>query len=188
VGLFNRPTPGFKPAHHASGSQPINKPAQAQALQVNRKPPAFSSMPLATRPPNFPGTYSPQFPRPGLPIGNPIHIPSNSAPDPPKGNPTWETFTLQDEGHLYDPQTSAAEAEKALRQLVEDSHNDNEDDQVDMSLAIVEGFQDGITLLPHQVLGRVWMKERETGKKAGGILADDMGWVTTNIFLSLILC
>ncbi|KIM92388.1 hypothetical protein PILCRDRAFT_810445 [Piloderma croceum F 1598] len=167
------PTPGLK---HASGSQPNNKPAQAQASQVNSKLPAFNNMPLATRPPNFPGTYPPQFPRPGLPIGNPIHIPSNRAPEPYKGaNPTWETFTLQEEGHLYDPQTSAAEAEKALRQLVEDSHNDNEDDEVDMSLAIVEGFKDGITLLPHQVLGRVWMKERETGKKAGGILADDMG-------------
>ena len=136
-------------------------------------------MPLATRPPNFPGTYPPQYPRPGLPIGNPIHVPSNRVPEqpPPKSsnNPTWETFNLQEEGHLYDPQTSAAEAEKALRQLVEDSHNDNEGEEVDMSLAIVEGFKDGITLLPHQVLGRVWMKERETGKKAGGILADDMG-------------
>ena len=67
-------------------------------------------------------------------------------------NPTWETFNLQEEGHLYDPATSAAEAEKALRQLVEDSHNDNEDDEVDMDQAIVEGFRDGIALLPHQVL------------------------------------
>jgi hypothetical protein len=44
-----------------------------------------------------------------------------------------------------------------------------------MSQALVEGFRDGIVLMPHQVLGRAWMKERETGKKTGGILADDMG-------------
>jgi hypothetical protein len=154
-----------------------NKLAQAQASQMNAKP-TFANMPLATRPPNFPGTYPPQFPRPNLPIGNPIHIPSNRDFEPakrPEANPTWETFNLQEEANLYDPRTSAVEAEKALRQLVEDSHNDNQDDEVDMSQAIVDGFKDGVKLLPHQVLGRVWMKERETGKKTGGILADDMG-------------
>lgn len=82
---------------------------------------------------------------------------------------------MPDETNLYDPRTSAAEAEKALRQLVEESHNDTADDEIDMNQATVEGFSDGIALLPHQVLGRAWMKERETGKKTGGILADDMG-------------
>jgi len=154
-----------------------NKPAQAQASQANSKLP-FTTIPLNIRPPNFPGAYPAQPPRPNYPIGNPIRIPSNSALEPPKHaevNPTWETFNLREEGHLYDPATSAAEAEKALRQLVEDSHNDNEDDEVDMDQAIVEGFRDGIALLPHQVLGRIWMRDRETGKKTGGILADDMG-------------
>jgi SNF2 family DNA or RNA helicase len=48
-------------------------------------------------------------------------------------------------------------------------------DDIDMSKAIVEGFREGIRLLPHQVVGRDWMAERESGKKYGGILADDMG-------------
>jgi len=48
-------------------------------------------------------------------------------------------------------------------------------DEVDMSQTIVEGFSEGIRLLPHQVAGRVWMSQRESGKKCGGILADDMG-------------
>jgi SNF2 family DNA or RNA helicase len=48
-------------------------------------------------------------------------------------------------------------------------------DEIDMSQAVVEGFREGIRLLPHQVVGRAWMTERESGKKSGGILADDMG-------------
>ncbi|KAF7986702.1 hypothetical protein HWV62_20228 [Athelia sp. TMB] len=82
-------------------------------------------------------------------------------------DPMWEGFDLPEDRHLYDPATSAAEAEKALLELVE-SHNDDAETEIDMSQAIVDGFREG-------VLGRAWMKERETGKKLGGILADDMG-------------
>ena len=88
---------------------------------------------------------------------------------------------MPEDRHLYDPATSAAEAEKALRELVEESHNDDAETEIDMSQAIVDGFREGVALLPHQVLGRAWMKERETGKKLGGILADDMGYAL-NIF------
>lgn len=62
---------------------------------------------------------------------------------------------------------------------MEESYNDDGEGQIDMSQAIVEGFRENVILLPHQVLGRLWMGERETGKKMGGILADDMGWVST---------
>jgi hypothetical protein len=42
----------------------------------------------------------------------------------------------------------------------------------------VPGFRENIRLMPHQVLGRQWMRDREdvTKKRAGGILADDMGY------------
>jgi SNF2 family DNA or RNA helicase len=40
---------------------------------------------------------------------------------------------------------------------------------------IVPKFVEGFKLLPHQVQAREWMRERETGRSHGGILADDMG-------------
>ncbi|KAL4076720.1 SNF2 family N-terminal domain-containing protein [Scleroderma yunnanense] len=86
-----------------------------------------------------------------------------------------ETIVLPDYQGVSDPRMSSAETEKALRALVEDSINSTEDVEVDMEEAVVKGFRDGVVLLPHQVLGRVWMRERESGKKKGGILADDMG-------------
>ncbi|KAJ6455500.1 SNF2 family N-terminal domain-containing protein [Mycena vitilis] len=46
-----------------------------------------------------------------------------------------------------------------------------------MADALVPGFRTNIRLLPHQVIGRAWMRTREdlAEKRAGGILADDMG-------------
>jgi SNF2 family DNA or RNA helicase len=58
---------------------------------------------------------------------------------------------------------------------MEGNFNDDKETEIDMKLAKVNGFRDDILLLPHQVLGRAWMADREDGKKLGGILADDMG-------------
>ncbi|KAG1743712.1 SNF2 family N-terminal domain-containing protein [Suillus paluster] len=104
----------------------------------------------------------------------PIHVPSNRdiLSGPSKPNPVADA---PQQAYVYEPRMSATETEKALRALVEDSVTPDEDIEVDMEEAIVEGFQDGITLLPHQILGRAWMRDKETGKKRGGILADDMG-------------
>lgn len=48
---------------------------------------------------------------------------------------------------------------------------------------IVPKFAEDFMLLPHQVQARRWMKERETGRSHGGILADDMGSVSLPTFL-----
>ena len=88
---------------------------------------------------------------------------------------------------------SAGEAEKALRELIGGGINQDldADAEIDMSQAIVEGFKPEFRLLPHQVLGRAWMKDREdlSKKRTGGILADDMGYFFLNftIFTFLIL-
>lgn len=70
-------------------------------------------------------------------------------------------------------------AEKALRELMSGGMNDDTETEIDMKDAIVKGFKDDIRLLPHQILGRSWMRDREdvTKKRSGGILADDMGYI-----------
>ncbi|KAH8112239.1 P-loop containing nucleoside triphosphate hydrolase protein [Phellopilus nigrolimitatus] len=106
-----------------------------------------------------------------------IKAPSNPPPSlraSASNGPVWETFDEPAVDNLYDPKKTAAEAERELQDLLSTSMNDSSA-EIDMRLSTVNGFHDEIKLLPHQVLGRVWMAERETGKKNGGILADDMG-------------
>jgi hypothetical protein len=80
---------------------------------------------------------------------------------------------FKDDYHFMSP----ADAEKALRDLMVGGMNEDATAEVDMEDAVVKGFRDNIKLLPHQILGRSWMKDREdfTKKRTGGILADDMG-------------
>jgi hypothetical protein len=112
----------------------------------------------------------------------PIHIPSNADlvhNNYPRAANHWATSNAFVETP-YEPLKTAGEAEKDLQDLLQQSFDGKEDgegtrDEVDMSQAVVEGFSEGIRLLPHQVAGRVWMSQRESGKKCGGILADDMG-------------
>lgn len=113
-----------------------------------------------------------------------IKAPTNAALERPKvskNGPLWETFDDPTTDNLYDPKKSAAEAERDLQDLLKSSMNDAVVD-IDERDAIVNGFQDNIKLLPHQVIGRKWMADRESGKKAGGILADDMGSVFTCVW------
>ncbi|KAJ7112399.1 SNF2 family DNA-dependent ATPase [Mycena crocata] len=72
---------------------------------------------------------------------------------------------------------SAQQAENALRDLMASDSNADATTEIDMADAIVPGFRDNVRLMPHQILGRSWMRDREdvTKKRAGGILADDMG-------------
>ncbi|KAF7348601.1 DNA repair protein RAD5 [Mycena venus] len=72
---------------------------------------------------------------------------------------------------------SPHEAEEALRDLFKGGTGNSSPFANNDADAIVSGFREGFRLLPHQVPSRTWMRDREdpTKKKAGGILADDMG-------------
>ncbi|KAJ7217158.1 SNF2 family DNA-dependent ATPase [Mycena pura] len=72
---------------------------------------------------------------------------------------------------------SPEQAESALRDLMASDSNADDTAEVNMEEAIVPGLRDKIRLMPHQVLGRAWMRDREdpAKKRFGGILADDMG-------------
>ena len=69
---------------------------------------------------------------------------------------------------------TSEDTEKALRDLMADVRPE-EKVEINDEDTVVPGFREGIKLMPHQVVARKWMKERETGKRNGGILADDMG-------------
>ena len=97
----------------------------------------------------------------------------NSFPRAAEGNE--ETFNFAAFDRSEDPRMTTAEAQKALQDLVADVYNGDVGHEIEEEDTIVEDFRDGIVLLPHQVIGRKWMAERETGKKTGGLLADDMG-------------
>ena len=115
----------------------------------------------------------------GPPI--PIRVPANSTqrPAPLKPQPSTsedmrETFDMRVAETTTEYRITQEDTDKALRDLMSDVRNDIKE-EIDMSESVVPGFRDGILLLPHQIVGRKWMAERETGKRTGGILADDMG-------------
>ncbi|KAM5539722.1 hypothetical protein V8D89_006535 [Ganoderma adspersum] len=142
--------------------QPANN---VQPRMSNSQPAGFSRPPVS-----IPVPTQAKIPRP------PGHI-QHSMSQPLPGT---SSYNDQDERIEIpnivddDRNLSQADTEKALRDLVAETYNDA-DVEYSIEDATVEGFRDGILLLPHQIKSRQWMAERESGKKTGGILADDMG-------------
>lgn len=71
------------------------------------------------------------------------------------------------------------------------AQEEDEDDEEDIDDGSVEGLK--VKLLPHQIEGVDWMRDKEIGKKKkngilpkGGILADDMGLVCATILLRVL--
>ncbi len=67
---------------------------------------------------------------------------------------------------------SVVDANKDMLELLSGAIGDGEHDDVKDGDDQVDGFANGVKLMPHQVRGTKWMKARETGRKNGGILAD----------------
>lgn len=64
------------------------------------------------------------------------------------------------------------DAEEQMRELLAGAVGDGEDDHGGDGDDTVNGFSKDMKLMPHQVRGVRWMRERESGRKRGGILAD----------------
>lgn len=110
-------------------------------------------------------TAPPQHPTVIRPPGQPLlAVLDNNAAD-------GEQFTIDTQA-VYEERTTADEAQKAMRDLLSGAVGSIDISDVNMEDAVVEGFDENIRLMPHQIQGRIWMTERESGKKAGGILAD----------------
>lgn len=116
-----------------------------------------------------------------IPIPTNVKIPLPRAQAPPQrlsSNNNQEFVKLPEYGgegdYVY---TSPEETEKALRELMGGAINENANVEISEEDAIVKGFKEGVTLMPHQIIGRAWMRDREDAskKRLGGILADDMG-------------
>ncbi|SJL10479.1 uncharacterized protein ARMOST_13865 [Armillaria ostoyae] len=156
-------------------TQPFN-PVYQHSLNAA---PVHQRIPSGPLPPGaFPQM---QFPNAGS-RGNPIPIPLDNWAAPGSSQRPYQhvpglNYTRSDDlpfdngGYM-----NSEETEKALRDLMGGAMND-EEVEINMEDAVVDGFKEGITLLPHQVLARAWMRDREDVKKKqfGGLLADDMG-------------
>lgn len=69
---------------------------------------------------------------------------------------------------------TSSEREQQLQDMLSSMVNPPEAGDIDFDTAKkVKGLK--CELMPHQVAGLLWMKEREGGRFKGGILADDMG-------------
>lgn len=172
-----RPTPPTKtPLQVDRSNAPSNASSQGSVLKTS------------------PNAHIPSYPAPvratpqlQMDAPTPIAVPTPGSSQPVATPDGTETFNL---AHIatdpYELRKTSEEAEKDLKDLLEQSIGGDEV-EVDMEQAIVEGFSKDWKLLAHQVQGRAWLTERESGKKCGGILGDDMGLGKTTQIVSRIV-
>ncbi|BGP09358.1 hypothetical protein JCM10049v2_005224 [Rhodotorula toruloides] len=123
-------------------------------------------------------------------LGVPIDVPKNAQRSAKEAEDSDPLAAIDDERALaaamqdldVNDDASPKDQESALKDLVSSTIDM---DNVDTSSGPPAGLK--CTLLPHQVQGLHWLKDRESDKKRGGILADDMGLGKTVQLISLLL-
>lgn len=127
----------------------------------------------------FPTWITQGKPNPALniPAHKPLSAPKlNKTNTQPEDDPDAERFDLNAIPlHASDyERVSSAEADAHMRELLSGAVGDGETEDQGFKDGedTIEGFANGIRLMPHQVRGVNWMRQRESGRKYGGILAD----------------
>ena len=127
---------------------------------------------LNGRPPAGPSTSIPAY---GVATGSSSYGGANTVV-PQRKEDDGEEFSNALNNIRIDPddhhRVSADQAEADMRELLSGAIGDGEDDQGEQGSNLVNGFAEGMSLMPHQVRGVAWMGKRETGRSRGGILAD----------------
>lgn len=200
----------------ASRANPFQSATTGSATASSRPPPATSSY-AASQPFRSPNSKSAQVPfispkqtppPPTLKNNNPFyHSPMSHSPLPYSSPSKSRSKAPQAQSQSlymsqdYDPRGSmpttfaqdsaigpnidAATRDRQIRDLLSNMVNVTEVSENARTSAIIPGLK--CMLLPHQVQGVTWMREREKGAAKGGILADDMGLGKTVQTLALIV-
>ncbi|KAI0904044.1 SNF2 family N-terminal domain-containing protein [Ustulina deusta] len=186
---FSLPRPAVKERVYSGSSNMDDKYANLFLQPKNR--------PEHHRPQRINGPLQPTF-KDKKPASNPMFSsvpgPMGSASNPIKVADGGPAFVYSQTGvfsEYVDPKKAAADIKALLEGSLEDDDEKPPKDGITKDKARIEGLR--VRLLPHQVEGVEWMKNRELGpvKKGkvpkGGLLADDMGLGKTLQSISLIL-
>ncbi|KAI1275545.1 SNF2 family N-terminal domain-containing protein [Xylaria sp. FL0933] len=186
---FSLPRPAVKERVYSGGSSMEDKYASLFIQPKNR--------PEHHRPQRIKGPLQPTFKdkKPALdPVFSSAPGPAGSVNNPIAVADGGPAFTYSQPGvfaEYVNPKKAAADIKALLEGSLEDEDDKLPKDEITEDRARIEGLT--VRLLPHQVEGVEWMKNRELGpvKKGkvpkGGLLADDMGLGKTLQSISLIL-
>ncbi|TKY87052.1 hypothetical protein EX895_003729 [Sporisorium graminicola] len=180
--ILVRPTPSSSSTSSYAASQPFRSPnsksSQAPFISPKSTPP---SQPLKNNNP----FYHPPLAQRSSPSKSRYNTSQSlfmSADYEPIAAPDRTTFA---ENAAGGPSIDAATRDKQIQDLLSNMVNVTEVSDDAKTSAHIPGLK--CMLLPHQVQGVTWMREREKGKAKGGILADDMGLGKTVQTLALIV-